>query len=54
MSSSQIGRLAVGDVISLGHRTTQPLEVTSRPRPSLRDPGGSGKQLAALIVDPEQ
>lgn len=29
MSSSQIGRLAVGDVVSLGHRTSKPLEVTS-------------------------
>jgi len=55
MSSSQIGRLAVGDVLSLGHRTTKPLEVTSAASTfGYAIPGASGKQLAALIVDQDQ
>jgi len=55
MSSSQIGRLAVGDVIALGHRTSQPLEVTSASSIfGHAIPGANGKQLAALIVEHEQ
>ena len=55
LSSSQIGRLAVGDVISLGHRTSKPLEITSAASTFAHAiPGASGTQLAALIVDPQQ
>ena len=51
MSSSAIGSLAVGDVISLNHRTTMPLAITSAATTfALAVPGVSGKQLAALIV----
>jgi flagellar motor switch protein FliM len=52
LPSSQIGRLAVGDVISLGHRTSMPLAITSAATTfALAMPGTSGKQLAALIVE---
>jgi flagellar motor switch protein FliM len=51
MSSSAIGSLAVGDVISLSHRTTKPLAITSAATTfALAVPGVSGRQLAALIV----
>jgi flagellar motor switch protein FliM len=52
LPSSQIGRLAVGDVISLGHRTSRPLSITAASSTfALAVPGASGKQLAALIVE---
>lgn len=52
ISSSQIGQLAVGDVLSLGHRTSRPLSVTAASSTfALAIPGASGKQLAALIVE---
>jgi flagellar motor switch protein FliM len=53
LASSQIGRLAVGDVVSLNHRTTKPLSVTSASTTFAHAiPGTSGKTLAVLIVDP--
>jgi flagellar motor switch protein FliM len=53
MRSSVIGRLAVGDVVALGHRTSRPLSVTSATTTFARAvPGASGKTLAVLIVDP--
>ena len=52
LPSSQIGRLAVGDVINLGHRTAKPLAITSAASTfALAVPGSSGRQLAALIVE---
>jgi flagellar motor switch protein FliM len=52
LPSSQIGRLAVGDVINLGHRTIKPLSITSAASTfALAVPGASGRQLAALIVE---
>lgn len=52
MSSSAIGRLSVGDVISLGHRTTKPLSITSAASTfALAIPGSSGKRLAAMVVE---
>jgi len=43
----------VGDVVSLGHRTSRPLSVTSASTTFARAiPGASGRTLAALIVDP--
>jgi flagellar motor switch protein FliM len=52
LPSSQIGRLAVGDVLNLGHRTSKPLSITSATSTfALAVPGASGRQLAALIVD---
>ena len=51
LRSSEIGRLDVGDVLNLQHRTTQPLSVTSAAATfALAVPGASGKQLAAPIV----
>lgn len=53
MPSSLIGRLEVGDVVSLNHRTARPLSVTSASTTFARAiPGASGRQLAVLIVDP--
>jgi flagellar motor switch protein FliM len=53
MPSSLIGRLEVGDVVTLNHRTARPLSVTSASTTFARAvPGASGKQLAVLIVDP--
>jgi flagellar motor switch protein FliM len=53
LPSSLIGRLAVGDVVSLNHRTSRPLSVTSASTTFARAvPGASGKTLAVLIVDP--
>lgn len=53
MASSAIGRLAVGDVVTLGHRTSRPLSVTSATTTfATAVPGASGKNLAVLIVDP--
>jgi flagellar motor switch protein FliM len=52
LPSSQIGRLAVGDVLSLGHRTSKPLAITTATSTfAVAVPGASGKQLAALIVE---
>jgi flagellar motor switch protein FliM len=53
LPSSQIGQLAVGDVLNLGHRTSKPLSITSATSTfAIAVPGASGKQLAALIVEP--
>jgi flagellar motor switch protein FliM len=53
LPSALIGRLAVGDVVSLNHRTSRPLSVTSASTTFARAvPGASGKTLAVLIVDP--
>jgi flagellar motor switch protein FliM len=53
LSSSRIGRLAVGDIVPLNHRTSRPLSVTSASTTFARAvPGASGKTLAVLIVDP--
>ena len=52
LSSSEIGRLKVGDVLNLGHRTSHPLAVMAASSIfALAVPGTSGKHLAALIVD---
>jgi flagellar motor switch protein FliM len=54
LPSSQIGRLVVGDVLTLGHRTSKPLSITSANSTFAHAvPGASGKQLAALIVEPQ-
>jgi flagellar motor switch protein FliM len=51
LPSADIGRLTVGDVVTLGHKTTKPLTVTSANTTfALAVPGSSGKRLAALIV----
>ena len=51
LPSSAIGRLAVGDVVPLGHRTTAPLAVTSAATTfASAVPGTSGTKLAVLIV----
>jgi len=51
LPSQQIGRLAVGDVLPLGHRTTAPLSVTSASTTFAHAiPGTSGRKLAVLIV----
>ena len=53
LPSSLIGRLAVGDVVSLNHRTSRPLAVTSASTTFAHAvPGASGKTLAVLIVEP--
>jgi flagellar motor switch protein FliM len=53
LPSAQIGQLAVGDVLNLGHRTSKPLSITSATSTfAIAVPGASGKQLAALIVEP--
>jgi flagellar motor switch protein FliM len=49
--SATVGRLTVGDVIRLEHRTTTPLEVTSASTTFAHAvPGTSGRKLAVLIV----
>jgi flagellar motor switch protein FliM len=53
LRSSQIGSLAVGDVLTLGHRTTAPLSVTSASTTfASAVPGSSGRRLAVLIAQP--
>ena len=53
LRSSQIAELAIGDVLTLGHRTTAPLTVTSAATTFAHAiPGTSGRRLAVLIVDP--
>ena len=53
LTSAAVGRLAVGDVVTLGHRTTAPLSVTSASTTFARAvPGSSGRRLAVLIVPP--
>jgi len=53
LPSAQIGQLAVGDVLTLGHRISKPLTITSASTTfALAVPGSSGRQLAALIVAP--
>jgi flagellar motor switch protein FliM len=51
LPSAQIGRLTVGDVLPIGHRTSAPLSVTSAATAFAKAvPGSSGKRLAALVV----
>jgi flagellar motor switch protein FliM len=51
MSSQDVGRLRVGDVLTLPHRTTTPLYVTSAATTFARGvPGSAGRRLALLIV----
>jgi flagellar motor switch protein FliM len=51
MPSAGVGRLAVGDVVRLEHRTTTPLAVTSAATTFAHAvPGTSGRKLAVLIV----
>jgi flagellar motor switch protein FliM len=51
LPSAQIGRLTVGDVLQIGHRTSAPLSVTSAATTFAKAvPGSSGKRLAALVV----
>ena len=51
LPSEQIGRLSVGDVLPLGHRTSKPLSITSATSTFARAmPGTAGKRLAALVV----
>jgi flagellar motor switch protein FliM len=51
LPSGLIGRLAVGDVVPLEHRTTAPLAVTSAATTFAHAvPGTSGRRLAVLIV----
>jgi flagellar motor switch protein FliM len=51
LPSADIGRLIVGDVLTLGHKTSKPRSVTSANTTfALAVPGSSGKRLAALIV----
>jgi flagellar motor switch protein FliM len=55
LPSAEIGRLTVGDVLTLGHKTSKPLAVTSANTTfGLAVPGSSGKRLAALIVTAAQ
>ena len=55
LPSSQIGRLVIGDVLALGHRTAKPLAVTAAATTfALAVPGSSGRRLAALIVSAQQ
>jgi flagellar motor switch protein FliM len=50
--SQRIASLAVGDVLSLNHRTTAPLTVVSANTVFARaTPGASGRKLAVLITD---
>jgi flagellar motor switch protein FliM len=52
LPSAQIGRLSVGDVLSLGHRTSKPLSITSASTTfAVAIPGASGRQLAAMIIE---
>ncbi|HVN13066.1 MAG TPA: FliM/FliN family flagellar motor switch protein [Kineosporiaceae bacterium] len=51
LPSAAIGRLAVGDVVRLEHRTTAPLAVTAAATTFAQAvPGTSGRRLAVLIV----
>jgi flagellar motor switch protein FliM len=51
LSSQEIGRLVVGDVLQLGHRTTKPLSITSASTTfALAVPGTSGRRQAVLVV----
>lgn len=51
LPSAQIGRLTVGDVLTLEHKTSAPLSVTSAATVFAKAvPGSSGKKLAALVV----
>ncbi len=51
LPSAQIGRLEIGDVINLGHKTSRPLAVTAAASTfAMAVPGSSGQKLAALIV----
>jgi flagellar motor switch protein FliM len=53
LPSAEIGRLEVGDVVSLAHRTSRPLSVVSASTTFAKAiPGASGRTLAVLIVDP--
>lgn len=56
LPSRTIAELEVGDVLTLGHRTTTPLSVTSAATTFARAvPGSSGRKLAVLIVpDPRR
>jgi flagellar motor switch protein FliM len=50
--SQQIASLAVGDVLSLNHKTTAPITVVSANTVFARaTPGASGRRLAVLITD---
>jgi len=52
LPSEQVGRLGVGDVISLQHPATRPLAVTSASTVFARAvPGTAGRTLAVLITD---
>jgi len=52
MPSAAIGRLEVGDVVQLGHRTSRSLSVVSATTTFAKAvPGSSGRTLAVLIVD---
>lgn len=52
LPSEQVGRLAVGDVVSLYHPVTRPLSVTSASTVFARAvPGAAGRKLAVLITD---
>ncbi|MFN8074658.1 MAG: flagellar motor switch protein FliM [Kineosporiaceae bacterium] len=54
LPSSRLASLAVGDVLTLDHRTTTPLTVVSASTVFARAvPGASGRRLAVLIVDPD-
>ncbi|MGZ4602608.1 MAG: FliM/FliN family flagellar motor switch protein, partial [Kineosporiaceae bacterium] len=51
LPSRVIGRLAVGDVVRLEHRTTAPLAVTGADTTFAHAvPGTSGRKVAVLIV----
>jgi flagellar motor switch protein FliM len=51
LPSRTIAELKVGDVLTLGHRTTTPLSVTSAATTFARAvPGSAGRRLAVLIV----
>lgn len=51
LASPAISELSVGDVLTLNHRTTTPLSVTSASTTFARAvPGMSGRKLAVLIV----
>jgi flagellar motor switch protein FliM len=52
LASEQIGRLGIGDVISLHHPATRPLAVTSAATVFAHAvPGAAGRTLAVLITD---
>jgi flagellar motor switch protein FliM len=51
LPSADIGRLTVGDVVSIRHRTNAPLAITSATTCFAKAvPGSAGKRLAALVV----